>query len=1064
MKRLSQFGRILQNDRSGIALVMTLLIIAMLTVLVVGFNAAVRSEAGASRNFNASVQASQFADLGTAAAVTQLASAFTNTGAGALFATMPGLAVRVQPGNNPSPILIPLVSTNSSTSTGFIDMNRAGTNGLIHPDTNIVISAAWVNVTNAQGEVIGRYAFWVDDESTKMNINAADLWGTGRRPSPMPSYQRFFEIGRMPGTNETTFLTNFSAVVAALTNSSSGVVRSNRTAFHISQAAQSTATNRTNAMVLRWLRWNATASGTSTNLPPNLWGTNGWNINGSTNTNFPPLVNALTNWNLTNGRFGDIPVNMITTNQATNHILNSEAMRSVFGTRGFTAKYSAPVARQIAANIATFWNLRRARLLDTNTSLVMRTVPGTGAGYQWGDGGTPPRNLVPREDRTEATTWSQHNGQGGTRFKRMIPKYYAGRDLSPMLSKVDFQVTYEPPAQPGAPLEANLWISAELYYPYETPLPGPQDGPNFGDTDGDGAPDLGVILVQLQKFRMNIPQANGGQNISWSSFGERPKLFIQNVNLEGGFVGPENESGTSVTLDVARSSYDSEAVVAIPVTFGSDGTANLTRSPLGELFIEVEDCFPFTVQQAPGAGGADLANFTLDAVYAIVDSVRYLTAGRTGDPNETSVKDWLGGPDLRQILGGGRPEQAQMNFVGPRRPINAPFPDWSNRNATYSFYKNDPRVRTFASEATDRRPLEEAAWRVTSALDYDQRVPGEPNLQTDNTTRKQTLEDFERLITNRPTAGQISDLVTMQTNRAVISSVWDLGQIHTGLPWRTLRFGPTEAGVIPDWVLLEQYWPGGQPPPSSPFQTSRLNVNSRIYAAATNQAGSVAPVLATNGNILSRSKPIESALAFLTNAANLAGPGGVSSATNHIFPEGSTNLALGAPGVSVAFSAITPTAMTNLARAVAMPEKSGNKFNLRWSPKSSWGQDRGNYFGRAPSAHATTDVILHTLFSPLELLEIAGMVDPVGGGAPAGEAGDYASEFRMKMLSERLDVRGSAFTVWSVGQTLKREAFRGNTVTNVVAESARETLFGVERDTSGNLRIVPLFTQPIVYK
>lgn len=1048
-------GLPVRPSESGIALVMTLLIVAMLTVLVVGFNASVRSEAGASRNFNASVQASQFADLGTAAAVTQLAEAFTSTGAGSLFATMPGLAVRVQPGDNPAVTLYPLVSTNQSTDTGFVDMNKAGTNGLIHPDTNIIIPAAWVEVTDAQGQVIGRYAFWVDDESTKVNINAADFWGNNARPSAMPNYQRFFELGVMPGTNETTFLTNFAGAMMALTNTTNGLVRSNRAAFHVSQLGQTAATNRTNAEVLRWLRWNTTASTASTNFARNLWNTNAWNINGSSNTNFAPLVNALTNWSMPNPRFGGIPVNLITTNPSADHLLTSEGMRSIFGARSFTTKYSANIARQIAANIDTFWNLRRARLLDTNASLIMASVPGTGAGYKWGDGGTPPSALVPSADRNESTTWSRHNGQGGTRFKRMIPKYYAGRDLSPMLTRVDFQVTWQAPTQQDMPLEANLWVRARLYYPYGTPLPGGQN-PNFGDTDGDGVPDLGVLLVQLQKFRMNIPQATGANNISWSSYGQVPKLFIQNVNPEGGFTGPENESAAVETLDVAPSSYASEGVKAIPVVIGD--TATLTTDGT-ETFIDVEGEFPFTVQQIPGVTGADLRNYTVDAVYVIVDSVRYLTRGQLTDPNETSVKDWISGIDLRELQGGGGVERGQMNFAGARAPLNSPVPLWGNNAATYSFYKNDPRVRTFASEAQDRRRLEQAAWSTNAAIDYNQPIPGSSNLRADNTTRRQTLQDFERVLTNLP-ADNLATVVTMQANRAVIGSVWDLGQIHTGLPFRTLRWGPTEAGVIPDWVLLEQYAAGGPPPAGSSFQTSRLNVNSRVYGAATNQAGAVAPVLGTNGTILSRPTAVQSLLAGLTNNANFSG---AARSTNYVFPEGATQ-ALAVGGVFLPFTAIDATVFSNLATAIAVPVSNNNAFNLQWSADSGYGLERDNYFGRVPVQAATTDVIRHTLFSPLEVLEIRGMVDPVGGGAPTGNAGDFSSESRMKVLTERMDVRGTAFTVWSVGQTLKRETYRGNTVTNVIAESARETVFGVEEDPGGGVRIVPLFTQPIVYK
>jgi hypothetical protein len=105
---------------------------------------------------------------------------------------------------SPSPSLVeeqlpPRIPTAVGNSYNFNQVVRIGSNNnarLVQPSPSPSPSAAlgqWVNVRNATGDLIGRYAFFVEDESMKVNVNVAgnalgsrtnDL--TTATPSPVP--------------------------------------------------------------------------------------------------------------------------------------------------------------------------------------------------------------------------------------------------------------------------------------------------------------------------------------------------------------------------------------------------------------------------------------------------------------------------------------------------------------------------------------------------------------------------------------------------------------------------------------------------------------------------------------------------------------------------------------------------------------------------------------------------------------------------------------------------------------------------------------------------------------
>ena len=71
-----------------------------------------------------------------------------------------------------------------STGTNLVNLNRALSDGsypIIGGANPPDVSVKWANVlrdptkpASATNAIIGRYAFWVDDEGAKINVNTAD--------------------------------------------------------------------------------------------------------------------------------------------------------------------------------------------------------------------------------------------------------------------------------------------------------------------------------------------------------------------------------------------------------------------------------------------------------------------------------------------------------------------------------------------------------------------------------------------------------------------------------------------------------------------------------------------------------------------------------------------------------------------------------------------------------------------------------------------------------------------------------------------------------------------------
>ncbi|MFZ9965245.1 MAG: hypothetical protein ACO3GO_08560, partial [Terrimicrobiaceae bacterium] len=218
------------HSASGSALVLTLLITALLATIVVSFLSTSRIEQIAARNFSRQNAAAGLAELATQQAMAQIQLGFNTT------ANMTGnysSVVTTQPGAIHKYFFqngtITWNSTVEQFSAGNMSINGIATqlsasisnatvnlNNLQSPSSNSsATSNQWTitgnaserinvlmeNVTtsvNGSNQTVGRIAYYVDDEGTKLNLNAA----TGNRSTLNISSSRSLSLSSVANATQ----------------------------------------------------------------------------------------------------------------------------------------------------------------------------------------------------------------------------------------------------------------------------------------------------------------------------------------------------------------------------------------------------------------------------------------------------------------------------------------------------------------------------------------------------------------------------------------------------------------------------------------------------------------------------------------------------------------------------------------------------------------------------------------------------------------------------------------------------------------------------------------------
>jgi len=178
-----------QRRERGIALVLTLAILVIATILVVGFATSMRTERQASASIANSINATIIAQAATDHAISILDNNIPQpvppgpTATPKNWIINPGLLTTVEV---PAKIVqIPLSSNPSATYSSTaqdaeLNVPQLSGSGFTILPTSASMRVAWVPVlkdpstaASATNPIVGRYGFWIDDESAKININTA---------------------------------------------------------------------------------------------------------------------------------------------------------------------------------------------------------------------------------------------------------------------------------------------------------------------------------------------------------------------------------------------------------------------------------------------------------------------------------------------------------------------------------------------------------------------------------------------------------------------------------------------------------------------------------------------------------------------------------------------------------------------------------------------------------------------------------------------------------------------------------------------------------------------------
>ena len=177
--------------RLGSALVMTLVIIVLITVVTVGYLASVMLETKTATSVLDQEKAYGFAMVGVHQAVAKVRDAlgpwddpyknFALTNPPFYWSFSPGRITQWQYSSLASSS-VGLFS--ESSKTNLVNLNRPLADGsypIISGSDAPDVSVKWVNLSanpsqnfSANNPIVGRYAFWVDSESAKINLNTAD--------------------------------------------------------------------------------------------------------------------------------------------------------------------------------------------------------------------------------------------------------------------------------------------------------------------------------------------------------------------------------------------------------------------------------------------------------------------------------------------------------------------------------------------------------------------------------------------------------------------------------------------------------------------------------------------------------------------------------------------------------------------------------------------------------------------------------------------------------------------------------------------------------------------------
>jgi hypothetical protein len=1068
-----------KNAEDASALIITLLVVVLLSTIAVSFLSTARIEQTATRNYSSKTMAEQFAISATEQAMAKIEQGFNATGNGtgnftSVLTTQPGAIKKYFFSNG-------TLQTNRTITTELFTSgsgNLSYLNNLQNPSSNATLTSnssnnQWTITGNASdqinvpmenitsnGTIIGRIAYYVDDEGAKLNLNAA----TGDRPTLNVGSSRSLSLSTLVSAAQAT---NFTQTINGTTNTPTSI----QTWAHFFRPEQLAGLFGANAAISGNLskfsaapvqvdpaKIGTTLTSRDYHLKKTPWGTDRLFINDlpidSTGVN--AIYEALSGKNATTG-----------------NPTADQGLRNIYGTN-FAEKYTDEGLKQIAANIL---QARDPNVLnDWNKSF---TYNGSLLGAK-----NATTDLVAIADCCDTANAT-----------RVIPKDYLGNAPYPMLNEIGVTVVYGRGSR-GADVGHFMRLMIRPYIsilnPWRVAFP-------------KSEVDNWEIQYQIDSFRVQVVY-KFPYNGSWVTriFDYGPQGY--KLGDAWGHTYTEVEQNSN-SRDSGRPSGVLEERYQLTETGFTSYSLNGTFSN-NPTYAGAQLLTPFSEDLSPGEelqfpcppivddGSADVWHNSYQLIFPedsqivairnIVvkfEYIRLLAKSRDG----TTIRDWILGEDLEVDgwLQAPHPTEAWPDGY----PRNVDLVSLTNRvSVDYTLIKPPPnntvggvpiggtvkrldgRLKTAANMRGTQRPSmkpwsgssratwpdKDASGSASKINNYDRAafpgqtqnndIPGDPtrsesiallNLAYDPETDHLDSNDWPKIQFTNPANGT-----------GIFTAPTDLGKIQTNALHRKLRFttqhpkevalgngGLGNATYIPDWAMLDVISFGSNvttvPLPAP------VNLNGRFHVPS----GSPQPMPRTAG--------LESVLKALDSASLL----GNSYNPTNTFSTNKTQF-MGSSGI--------------VSSTIA-----GNIGNLTWSTgnfssgSATWG--RGNSTNDPGSRRKTASFPVNQIVLPSEVTEIRGVSDVVSPDSYPSTNNIKRNEGCLSALFPGATTQSRFFTIYVYAQAgqlqNKNQPESASNPFIFDSEAVTKALVEVEEQTPvttpPTYKVKKLYTQPI---
>jgi len=1094
---------------SGSALILVLLITALLATIAVSFLSTSRVEQIAARNFSRQNAAAGLAELATQQAIANLNSAFNASGNmtgnyTAIVTSQPGRIQKFffQNGTYSKNSTDLFFSSNSTNANGTVNLNNLDNSttsaiaGLITGNPSESITVYLQEVQDPSGnQTLGRIAYYIDDEATKVNLNAS----SSDRPSLNVGNFRPLSLS---GANITTssglskldnILAGSSSNTGNITNwghffrpeqaIGAGVISSNslRSLANVTTVMPSFYTNSTTNATYTNSLYFKTPWG-SDMVCINALSTNGSDGSGDLSVNF--LHEALTGNKLTTSNTtgaGGLGFTALTSNST--YSISGQALNNVFG-GNFATKYTSLGVKQIAANML--------QMRDPRTNSVNGSFTYSGS-------------LI---------------GSLNVNATNQTPNEYLGYAPYPVITEVGISVLAGGLKVDGWGYMLNLYFcpTIEISNPY----------PNaFNGTTSRAEFDFGRFIIDEVSFDI----VHGGgltQRYTWSSSNASRTTIrspLSHAWAAEQYNGPLNQASNDPFLLPTIPAFSKIQyapnwghwwspglpIVCAPSPGNVTTINNITNCTVtintikikvggqirdwvsgvetGPINCEVTpmQAFPWNSSNWPfrvDPPANRIGNLT-DTSTQRIDWIRKTTANATINlTSDDDRRNWT--TTNSSGRGGGASGNASTGF---------PFGNWTESQSTWITTTSN----TSSLQATETNQLLYNSSKANPSLSQNATIPSDPS-----------LNDYPANAVYGNGTLDMRDTFLPAGNYTCPS---DLGLVPTNKRWRRLRMqmqpkqevstlygGLGNQTYIPDWAMLDfmafndtGYRPTGNMTTQSWSQVAgeggSYNLGTGTYDVAYGVDGRYVYKYGVTGTITFNNANFgdpfhgrgKYGYVITTTSANLTSSNASISPQIRVNPNGKFRVATGptpAPrtvGLKSLVKTLDTTAATgNLAdpmsgNSTSVGDKirfmgdtgaasevvAGNIANMTWSSQSTWDSQRNNR--RFP-----TD----TYLLPSEVCEIAGVSDVVDQTDYNNTNSHFKwNEGRVSAILPGLTTCSSFFSIYAYAQVLDKAG-------NLESEALTKTMVEVEMPIYANFsatgtiiqpayRVKKLYTQPI---